>query len=180
MDNNLYKNKYRTQSTRLASWDYRSNAAYFITMCSRNKQPLFGSVIDGKMQLSSIGVLADVCWYEIKNHHHHVSLGEFVVMPNHVHGVLLLDNPVETLHATSLPTSDNRMSDISPKKGSVSSIIRSYKSAVTRHAHRLGFEFAWQPRFYDHIIRNERSLTQIHDYILTNPQKWADDRFFIQ
>ena len=66
------------------------------------------------------------------------------------------------------------------KKGSVSSIIRSYKSAVTRHAHRLGFEFAWQPRFYDHIIRNEQSLTQIHDYILTNPQKWADDRFFIQ
>ena len=141
------------------------------------------------MQLSHIGILADVFWYEIKNHAKNIELGEFVVMPNHVHGILILNSVetlhVETLHATSLhetqPQSSPKnksMSDISPKSGSVSTIIRSYKSAVTKHAHRLGYKFIWQSRFHDHIIRNQKSFNEITEYVKTNPQKWKNDKFY--
>jgi len=98
---------------------------------------------------------------------------------------------VGTLHATSLqmnPIQNNpiqtqhdkneQMSKISPKSNSVSTIVRSYKSAVTKHAHRLGFEFAWQSRFHDHIIQNEKSFQHISNYILNNPLNWKDDKFF--
>ena len=95
---------------------------------------------------------------------------------------------VETLHATSLrpqrPQRPQRpddeknkfMATISPKPESVSSIIRSYKSAVTRHAHRLGYDFAWQSRFYDRIVRNRKSYHAIKRYIINNPAKWKGDR----
>jgi REP element-mobilizing transposase RayT len=115
-------------------------------------------------------------------------------MPNHVHGILILvETPraetlhvetlqaetvrVETLPATSLPSST--MSSISPQKGSLGVIIRSFKSAVTRWARIHGHpNFAWQPRFYDHIIRNEVALSRIRTYILNNPMKWENDRYF--
>ena len=121
------------------------------------------------MKLSSVGIIADILWHQIPHHSKNVELGAFVVMPNHIHGILILNyrvddtaetTVVETLHATSLPLpspppipeKNEQMSKISPKRNSVSTIIRSYKSAVTKHAHRLGFEFQWQSRFYDHII----------------------------
>ncbi len=198
--------RYRIGSTRLQKWDYRWKGAYFITICSRNRESCFGEIADGKMKLSGIGIIADILWYEIKTHAKNVDLGAFVVMPNHIHGILILngnnypannnvdiesvndDINVETLHATSLqpnqtlPTKSSLknefMSDISPKSESVSTIIRSYKSAVSKHAHRLGLVFAWQERFYDNIIRDEKSLLTISKYIENNPANWIDDRFF--
>lgn len=142
------------------------------------------------MELSDTGKLANKFWYEITNHFQQVELGEFVVMPNHVHGILILNGgnapesasvpvSVETLHATSLPKSQT-MASISPKPGSLSTIIRSYKSAVTRHAHRLNLEMAWQPRFYDHIIRNEKTLQSIAEYIRNNPFQWLEDELYTQ
>ncbi len=194
-----YKNKYRIPSARLPHWDYRWAGAYFITICTAKRHHYFGDVENGKMILSPIGVIADILWYEIKNHQKNVELGEFVVMPNHVHGIIILKNDmdldinmdtVETLHATSLPTSttlpptsqptstQNQYSKISPKSNSISTIIRSYKSAVTKHARRLGYDFAWQTRFYDHIIKNEKSFTKISEYIINNPQKWQKDTYY--
>jgi REP element-mobilizing transposase RayT len=175
-----FKNKYRIPSARLQHWDYRRNAAYFITICTQNREPYFGEIDNGKMKFSPIGVIADILWYEIKNHTTGVELGAFIVMPNHVHGILILNgddapdggDAVQTLHATSVHSA------ISPKSGSVSTIIRSYKSAVTKHAHRLGFDFAWQTRFYDHIIRNDVSFRKISDYIMNNPVKWNMDKFY--
>ncbi len=196
-----YKNKYRIPSARLQTWDYRWNAAYFVTICTADRQHFFGEIVNGKMVLSHTGVIANILWYEIKNHTKNIELGEFVVMPNHVHGIIILNNEnnnnVQTLHATSLKqqtvqtlratslqstendTSKNEfMSSISPKSNSISTIIRSYKSAITKHARRLGFDFAWQTRFYDHIIRNEKSFKTISEYIINNPAKWQDDKFF--
>ncbi len=185
-----YRNKYRISSTRLQNWDYRWNGAYFITICTKNREHYFGEIVDGKMALSNIGVIADILWYEIKYHTNNVETGAFAVMPNHIHGIIILKNdfindlknddviPVETSHATSLrePLSKNEfMSSISPKSNSVSSIIGSYKSAVTKHAHRLGYDFAWQSRFYDHIIRNEKSFNNISQYIINNPVNWKND-----
>ncbi len=105
-----FKNKYRIPSARLQTWDYRWAGAYFITICTQNREHYFGKIEKGKMILSNVGVIADILWYEIKNHAKNVELGEFVVMPNHIHGILILNNDnvnvqtshVETLHATSL------------------------------------------------------------------------------
>jgi len=191
-----FKNQYRIPSARLSSWDYRWAGAYFITICTPDKKHYFGEIIDNGMQLSHVGVIADVFWHEIKKHETAIELGEFVVMPNHIHGILIIPgnaDTVETLHATSVPqlhatsvpqphatqlTQQQFMASISPKPDSISTIVRSYKSAVTKHTHRMGYEFAWQPRFYDHIIRNEADYERIATYVIHNPESWAKDKFW--
>ncbi len=198
--NEKFKNKYRTTSTRLQHWDYRWGGYYFITICTKNKEEYFGEIIDGKMILSPLGIIADILWCEIKNHSKNMQLDAFVVMPNHIHGIIILsDNIVgtetksttevtrrvedETRHALSL-REQQQYSTIGQQrfqnqgKNSISSIIGSYKSAVSRHAHRLGFDFEWQNKFYDNIIRDDQSYREIIDYVENNPQKWEDDRFF--
>ena len=102
-----YQNKYRIDSTRLQNWDYRWNAPYFVTICTENMNHYFGEIVNGNMILSNQGILADVFWYEIKNHAKNIELDEFVVMTNHIHGILILkgndDNDnVQTTHALSL------------------------------------------------------------------------------
>jgi len=150
-----YQNKYRIPSAQLQNWNYRSAGAYFITTNTRNGEYYFGNVEDAKMQLSNIGVIADILWYEIINHTQNVELGEFVVMPNHIHGILIVNGNrngngihirrddaciVSTDMDTGTKNSKNhQMAKISPKSGSVSCIIGSYKLAVSKHAHRLGF-----------------------------------------
>jgi putative transposase len=210
-----FQNKYRIPSARASWWDYRWAGAYFITICTQNRTHCFGEIVNQQMQLSHTGVLADILWYQLPYHAKNVELGAFVVMPNHIHGILILKNDntqknhsigpiVETLHATSLPletlksleTSETskmsrttescenptdkneKMSEISPKSNSISTIIRSYKSAVTKNAHRLGIEFQWQARFHDHIIRNDAEYQRINDYIENNPLNWDKDKFF--
>jgi len=192
-----FQNKYRIPSTRLQNWDYAQHAAYFVTICTQGREYYFGEVVNGKMNLSGIGIIADILWHEIKNHAPNIELGEFVVMPNHVHGILILNgndnngnngnddngNNVETTHALSLQSQQSQQQTIGQKrfqnqgKNTLSSIIGSYKSAVSKHAHRLGFGFAWQSRFYDHIIRNQQSHQTISEYIINNPLKWNDDKF---
>ena len=176
-----YQNKYRIASTRLQNWDYSWAAAYFITICTQQRDHYFGDVQNGEMRLSPIGVIADVLWHEIKNHAINIQLDAFVVMPNHVHGILVLDGGdvgVETGHALSLPKTIGQSRFQHIGHNSVSSIIGSYKSAVTKHAHRLGYDFEWQTRFYDHIIRDFDSFERIQTYIINNPLKWKEDKFY--
>jgi REP element-mobilizing transposase RayT len=192
-----FQNKYRIPSARLQGWDYSQNGTYFITICTAGREHYFGEIENGKMQLSHIGIIADILWHDIPHHSTNTELGAFVVMPNHIHGVLILNNPitdtdtnadadvdtVETLHATSLQSDvqsnkNEFMATISPKPNSVSAIIRSYKSAVSKHAHRLGFDFNWQTRFHDHIIRNDAEYQRIANYINANPENWETDKFY--
>ncbi len=189
-----YQNKFRIASARAQWWDYGWNGAYFITICTANREHYFGEIVNEKMNFSQVGIIADILWHEIPNHAQFVELGDFVVMPNHIHGILILNKPdgngrdggrdVETLHATSLPTDqpqsttkNDQMSSISPKSNSVSTIIRSYKSAVTKHANRFGLAHAWQPRFHDHIIRDDAEYQRISNYIIANPENWGKDKF---
>src|SRR5690554_8149802 len=86
-----YQNKYRIESARAQWWDYGWNGAYFITICTKNREHFFGEIKEGKMALSRLGVIADVLWHEIPNHSKYAELGDFVVMPNHIHGILILD-----------------------------------------------------------------------------------------
>jgi putative transposase len=198
MMDDKFQDKYRIASTRLQNWDYSWAAAYFITIVTKDRKPYFGNITDGKMVLSNVGILADVFLYEIKNHARNTKLGEFVVMPNHIHLVLILNgdnNPendavvyvvVETWHALSLQQQQQSKHDKTigqtrfqnQGKNTVSSIIGSYKSAVTKHANRLGYEFGWQTRFYDHIIRDDKSFKRIANYIISNSINWNEDKFY--
>jgi len=85
-----FRNRYRIPSARLQSWNYSWNGAYFITICTQDKKHYFGEIADRRMQLSHIGILADILWYEIKSHAKNTELGEYIIMPNHVHGILIL------------------------------------------------------------------------------------------
>jgi putative transposase len=159
---------------------------------------LFGEVVQGEMHRNEIGEIAHRFWSEIPKHNKDVLIDEFIVMPNHVHSIMVLcgmrDHPngpvvgIARTHNGDVPVSDvacnvapsnnsNFMSTISPKRGSLEAVIRSYKSAVTNWCHTNRFEdFQWQPRFHDHIIRNEGDLARIRSYIRNNPAKWEADR----
>jgi len=181
-----YQNKYRIGSARLKGYNYGNMGLYFITICTANREHYFGKIIEGKMQLSKIGILADVFWCEIKNHSNNIVLYQFVVMPNHIHGILeIVENiggdgggrDVACNVSTVDKTINKQMSKISPKSGTIGRIIGSYKGAVSKYTHRLGLQFDWQSRFHDHIIRNEKSLEQIQSYIISNPKNWVNDKF---
>ena len=180
-----YNNKYRIESVRLNDWDYRNNGAYFITINTGNRKHFFGEIINSEMRLSPIGEYAENFWMEIPNHFPFVELGNFVVMPNHTHGVLIINN-VKSLQCNDIDkslqcndsTGNQYYSDISPKSGSISTIVRSYKSVVSKHARLLNTEFNWQPKFHDHIIRNSESFERIQNYIENNPSNWKEDKFY--
>ena len=175
-----YLNKYRIKSSRLPNYDYVSNGMYFITICTHNRKFYFGDIVDKEIQLSEIGKLAHKFWAEIPQHFPFVHLGEFVVMPNHTHGILIIDKPNDFMNPEINQTNENKnefMSNISPKPGSISTIIRSYKSAVTKQAKKYNPYFAWQTRFHDHIIRDDRAFQKISNYIIKNPSKWTEDKF---
>ena len=190
-----FKNKYRVSSTRLQSWDYRNNGAYFITICTSNRQHLFGEIVKKlpsnlpTMQLNEIGKLAEKCWMEIPEHFPFVELGNFVIMPNHTHGILIIDKQIidkqiETLQCNvstgdkNIGAKNEQMAKISPKPGSISTIIRSYKSVVSKNARKIDPYFGWQSRFHDHIIRNNISFNNIQNYITNNPLMWNEDKFY--
>jgi len=158
----LFKNKYRIESSRLKGWDYSSAGLYFVTICTEGRECVFGDLVDGEMQLSPIGEMAQQFWLEIPQHSSaNIQLDEFVVMPNHVHGIIGI---VDGGHAgrdvacnvstespandTNLPVKNIAMSRISPKSGSLGAIIRSYKSAVGRWAQMNEHsDFHWQERY---------------------------------
>ncbi len=183
-----YNNKYRIESVRLKNWDYRNNGAYFITINTGNRKHFFGEIINSEMQLSPIGEYAENFWMEIPKHFPFVELGNFVVMPNHTDGILIINNTDSVISLQrneidkSLQCNDSTRnqyySDISPKSGSISTIIRSYKSVVSKHARLLNPEFNWQPKFHDHVIRNSESFERIQNYIENNPSNWKEDKFY--
>jgi putative transposase len=174
-----HQNKHRRISARARWWNYGLDAAYFVTICTADRRYYFGNVINSKMTLSQTGVVANSCWYEILNHAKNVQLGEFVVMPNHVHGIVILKDNYEYVESPAVNSGSSHMHPRfqNPGKNTVSSIIGSYKSAVTKLTRRLGCSFAWQSRFHDHIIRNLDEYKRISNYIQNNPRNWKRDKF---
>lgn len=172
MNNNKYRNKYRISSTRAKWWDYGHNAAYFITICTQDKNHYFGQINKGIIGLSDIGNLAWKCWYLIPEYFPFVKLGEFIVMPNHIHGIIIIDKPIEI--GSTPEFSQNKFG---PQSMNLASIIRGYKSGVTKMARRTHPDFSWQSRYYDHIIKTEKSYNNIQNYIENNPINWQKDKF---
>jgi putative transposase len=199
MTTQRFKDKYRIESTRLQNYDYSANGWYFVTICTRDKLCFFGDAIAGQIQLSEIGEIAQKFWEEIPSHFKHTYLDAYVIMPNHVHGIIVIDRPASgknvnvcrdvtcnvSTSQTNITTSDNfndcdisrAMSEISPKAGSLSVILRSYKSAVKRwctmNSHT---SFAWQAGFHDSIIRSDASVNWVRQYIINNPARWELDK----
>jgi REP element-mobilizing transposase RayT len=181
--------KYRSSTLRLQNWDYRSNGGYFVTLCSHNKKCCFGKIINDKIHLSFSGVIAHKRWSEVPEHFSFVELGEFIVMPNHIHGIIVIkqqnNTPVGTRN--SLVQKNNKLPERklllgkhrfqNQGKGSLSTIIGSYKSIVTKNIRQNKIHFSWQPRFYEHIIRTPESFNNISEYIINNPSSWKTDRF---
>ncbi|WP_353562827.1 transposase [Longimonas sp.] len=188
----LFKGTYRIESARHPTWDYRSPGWYFVTICTHQRAHFFGTIQNDIMGLSAAGCVAHQFWTTIPDHFDHVRLDAFVVMPNHVHGLLgIMSTPndsVETLDSNVSTGGDNEpvddsvsrhMSRISPDPGSVPTIIRSYKSACTKRIRRAGApDFAWQSRYHDRIVRSEREFHAIRQYITNNPAQWTHDRLY--
>ncbi len=183
----LFKNKYRVETTRLMGWDYAAVGWYFVTICTRNREYFFGEVEGKDVRLSAAGDMAAQCWREIPIHFPHAAIDEFIVMPNHVHGIVVIERTVdvsnvETRHTCPDPqvlgVASLQKNKFGPlKRGSVSKIIQAYKAVVTKWCHANQYPyFDWQPRFYDHIVRDDKGLAEIREYIVNNPAQWDLDR----
>ncbi len=173
----LYKNKYRIESTRLKGWDYSNDGYYFITICTKNRNYFFGEIIDGKMKLNAVGKLAEKFWLQIPLQFEYAKLDVFVVMPNHIHVILVIDKTNVCRDTINRVSTGGITKNHNPMlHDNVSRIIRWYKGRTTFESRKINTEFGWQSRFYDHIVRNEKSIMAIREYIINNPKMWQRDR----
>jgi len=186
------------QSIRLRDFDYSGTGAYFITVCTWQRQCLLGQVVDGAVRLNDMGMVVRDCWTSVPQHFPHVELDAFVMMPNHVHILFWIVNehpPVGAQHAAPLSVGSTRAKDraqhaaplpMSPRgitphnvrAGSVGAIIRSFKSAATKRINAVRDNAGcpvWQRNYYEHVIRDEGDLQAIRQYIAENPAQWDMD-----
>ncbi|MBL7774695.1 MAG: hypothetical protein JNK89_01765 [Saprospiraceae bacterium] len=174
--NERFQNKYRIPSARLKSWNYANPGLYFITICTARHIHFFGKITAAVLQPSEIGQVVEMEWLKTPECRPdmHLALGEYVVMPNHFHAILMIGwndfNSEQGLVAGS--------NSFGPQKKNLASVIRGFKSAVTTFARKNDLSFEWQARFHDHIIRDEGAYQRISQYILNNPANWENDRFF--
>ena len=162
------------RSIRLKGYDYAQPGLYFITICTKDRQHLFGSIENGRMIHNRFGEIAHNEWIKTAEIRDNVEILEFVIMPNHMHGIILLEGAYGN---TPLQAKFQ-----SPSK-TIGAIVRGYKGTVTKQINVLrqmpGVP-VWQRNYYEHIIRNEISYHRIAEYIINNPLKWQDDRFHAQ
>ena len=168
----------RLSSLRLDDCDYTQEGIYFVTICIKDHKSFFGRIEEGKVILNDVGKMAEKCWKEIPKHFPDTVLGTFVIMPNHIHGIICIQT-----HSNA-SVGNEKIRSLRPKwygakPRSLSSIIRGFKIGVTKWCRQNNHEyFAWQKSFYDHIVRNDKELEKIHEYIIFNPEKWELDTYF--
>jgi REP element-mobilizing transposase RayT len=177
--------RHHRKSIRIKEYDYTQAGAYFVTIVTYQRDCLFGEIKNGEIQLNDFGKIADECWRAIPEHFPFVELGTHVVMPNHVHGVIVIRDDdsisdgvaaqhVGATHWVAPTTIITRPAG--PKRGSLGAIIGAYKMAVTRRIQREhNATGIWQRNYYEHIIRDEKDLQRITDYIEANPLRWDED-----
>ncbi|MBA3874149.1 MAG: transposase [Anaerolineae bacterium] len=158
------------RSPRLQSYDYSQEGAYFVTICTHHREPLFGKIQSGELSLSAMGNAAFEDWQKIPSHYPSVELDGFVVMPNHIHGIIFLVGEGFIPPAVATP----------PKSIYLSQVIAGYKAGVTRQINRINSYTSsiWQRSFHDHIIRSEPELNHIRHYVANNPSLWEQDKFY--
>jgi putative transposase len=156
----LYLNQYRTKSSRFRRWDYRSRGWYFVTICTQNRALIFGNVLEGVVKLSQLGCVADRELRDLPVHYSNVQIDAYVVMPNHAHLLVMVDGDhrFTPVRASRDPGNPPASGIISPRSGSLSAIVQSYKAGVTKRSRDLGlFQQVWQSSFYDHVAAGTRT-----------------------
>ena len=184
-----YKDKYRTETTRLKGWNYASAGYYFVTICEKNRNCVFGDICDDTLAFTPLGKVAIECWMEIPQHFPFVELDAFCIMPNHIHGIIVINTHdsvpavetqnVETQDFASL-RNDGLGNKFGPQSKNLASIVRGFKIGVTKYSRENGILFQWQPRYFDRVIRDEQELFAVRDYIRNNPLEWALDEYAIE
>jgi len=153
-----FKSKYRISPARLSHWDYGSHGLYYITICTKDREHYFGEIVSeqdvetNNIETQNIASLRQTCigeiaynnWLDIPNHFSFVELDEFVVMPNHIHGIIFINKPDKI---------DWQKNKFGSQSQNLASIIRGFKVSVKAYSTTNGIEFSWQPRYYDHVIR---------------------------
>ncbi len=168
------------RSIRLKGYDYTQNGAYFVTIVTYQRQHLFGEIVNGIMKLNEWGEIARREWFKTAELRPYVELydDEFVVMPNHAHGIIWNIGALRRNARTGAGAADEKPH---VDAGSLGAIVRAYKSAVTyaiNAARKTRGMVVWQRNYYEHIIRNDADLSRIRKYIAENPLKWADDNLY--
>lgn len=162
---------------RLAEYDYSQPGYYFVTVCTKEKQHLFGEIISGKMVYRPIGIIAAEELEQIERHRENVRIEKSVVMPNHIHAVVRIVGRDMTCHVRPAANQFSR-----PQKDALPMIVGAYKAAVTRRGRAAmtshGPTTLWQGRYYEHVIRSEREFREISRYIDENPLKWDQDEYY--
>jgi REP element-mobilizing transposase RayT len=179
-------NQHHRRSLRLKGYDYSQEGLYFVTICCQNRLCRFGQIVNGEMMLNEYGKIAYNEWLNLQKRYPNVTLDVFQIMPNHIHGIIALD----TVGAT-LAVAPNNNSVAQNDKGAgaspaptIGNIVGAYKSLVMNTCLQM-FKSQnkymgklWQRNYYEHIIRNNKSYQNIADYIIKNPAKWCEDKFF--
>jgi putative transposase len=168
--------KHWRRSIRLKDYDYSQAGAYFITICTYNKECLFGKVVNGEMALNEYGKAVEREWLRTTEIRPNLELDEFIIMPNHMHGiVVIVESNVGATGRSPLPKG--------PTPKSMGAIVAGFKSSATKHINNLRstpYKPVWQRNYYEHVIRNESDLSEIQEYIVNNPLKWDLDRENLQ
>jgi len=166
------------RSIRLRGYDYSQNGLYFVTLCCHERQSLFGAVANDEMRLNDAGRVAHTEWEKTGAMRENIEIHAFVVMPNHVHGIIKIVG-AHCMRPDVVPDMQPGRVQRAPTVGDV---VRGYKSAVTKRINQLrnaSIPPVWQRNYYEHIIRNEEAYLKIAEYIQTNPQRWDEDTYHV-
>jgi putative transposase len=179
------------RSVRLSGFDYSQEGGYFITIVTHDREPLFGEIVNGEMKLSKLGEIAREEWVVTATIRDNVELGEWVIMPDHLHGILFLfaHNTLGVSRSSHTRTVCVRGAESTvptqkesfgmPVSGSIPTIIRSYKAVVTKRINALRdtpLKKVWQRGFFDHVLADDRDYDALTEYILSNPERWGLDK----
>jgi putative transposase len=176
MDEDIFFNR-RRKILRLRDYDYSQNGAYFITVCVHHRQFLFGHFKEGKLHINKFGRIVQECWSELPSHYPDIQLDNFIVMPNHIHGIVIFDSNARA-GLRPAPTAHGTRPNCKTEK-SLFEIVGSFKAFSSRlinRARKMPGASVWQRGYYEHVIRNESDLEETIYYINSNPDKWQSDR----
>jgi REP element-mobilizing transposase RayT len=182
MSSDLFRNKYRVPSAR-ATWHDYNGGAYFVTVCTRDMVHYFGEIVSGEMNMTEIGEYVQQCIKNIPQHNTYANVPAFVVMPNHVHLIVIIDDENADSICRDVPWrvstygKNETMQTIANQQGRLSTMIGGFKQSVTRYANANSISFAWQTRFHDRIIRDHDEMNRIAEYIENNVARWESDEF---
>ncbi|MBL8097594.1 MAG: hypothetical protein JNK81_00320 [Anaerolineales bacterium] len=184
--------KHHRKSIRLKGYDYSSEGAYYVTIVVHGRECLFGEIVNGEMILNEYGKIVQKWWDEIPIHFSNVELGAFVIMPNHIHGIIFIiserrgevisprDNPNHNNQNTNVDETEKLGAETAPlRKPTLGQIIAYFKYQSTKEMNKIETKDAitkfWQRNYYEHIIRDEKDLQSKTDYININPSLWDED-----